>query len=127
MTLTIHSGMKISALQKQFNTVFPFLKLEFFKHRHQAHVGSTKKDHIEPHGTLKHLQKGRAKQKIEITNDMTVTTLEQIFATDFGLSVQVFRKSGNLWLETTVTDDWTLKKQNDQGCELSRLKTGTSM
>ena len=28
------------------------------------------------------------------------------------LSAQVFRKSGKIWLETTFTDSWTLKKQN---------------
>jgi hypothetical protein len=34
----------------------------------------------------------------------------------------VFRKSGNLWLETTMTDDWTLQQQNDHGYEISTGK-----
>jgi hypothetical protein len=33
----------------------------------------------------------------------------------------VFRKSGKTWLETSVTDDWTLKRQNEEGMELSRM------
>lgn len=123
MTIKIRSGMKISTLQKQFNSVFPFLKLELFKHRHKAHVGNTKKDKIEPQGTLKHLRKSHSKAAIEVTEYMTVSMLEQLLSSDFGLSAQVFRRSGRLWLETTVTDDWTLKQQNTLGEELSQLKT----
>jgi hypothetical protein len=36
-----------------------------------------------------------------------------------GLYVQVFRKSGKVWLETTATDNWSLYKQNEEGQELS--------
>jgi hypothetical protein len=48
-----------------------------------------------------------------------VQDVEQLLWDAFGLSVQVFRKSGNLWLETTVTDQWSLAYQNEQGRELS--------
>ena len=50
---------------------------------------------------------------------MSVTELETMFRENFGLYVQVFRRSGKLWLETTATDSWTLTVQNDQGKELS--------
>jgi hypothetical protein len=33
---------------------------------------------------------------------------------------QVYRKSGKIWLETTVTDSWTLEEQNKQGESLSK-------
>ncbi|MDE3144966.1 MAG: hypothetical protein KGL19_12475, partial [Bacteroidota bacterium] len=46
---------------------------------------------------------------------MTVSELEQKFNDIYGLSTQVFRKSGNIWLVTTVTDKWTLEEQNRQG------------
>ena len=35
----------------------------------------------------------------------------------FGLSAQVFRLSGDVWLETTSTDNWTLEEQNSTGQE----------
>ena len=50
---------------------------------------------------------------------MTVGDLEQRFQDVYGLSVQVFRKSGKVWLETTVTDNWTLDEQNDKEQSLS--------
>lgn len=59
------------------------------------------------------------KGQITITPNMTVNDLEQCFSDIFGLGVQVFRKSGKVWLETTVTDGWTLEEQNNQGKELS--------
>jgi hypothetical protein len=58
---------------------------------------------------------------LTITPQMTVANLEQGFADVYGLSVQVFRKSGKVWLETTVTDNWTLEEQNRQGEALSKL------
>jgi hypothetical protein len=57
--------------------------------------------------------------RIEFHDTTSVQDLEQLIWDAFGLSVQVFRKSGNLWLETTVTDQWSLAYQNEQGRELS--------
>jgi len=35
----------------------------------------------------------------------------------FGLHVQIFRKSGDLWLQTSKTDEWTIEHQNARGLE----------
>jgi len=53
---------------------------------------------------------------------MKVIDLEKMFKNRFNLSAQVFRKSGNLWLETTMTDNWTLLQQNNHGREISTGK-----
>ncbi|MNF16790.1 hypothetical protein D3C80_2199700 [compost metagenome] len=45
--------------------------------------------------------------------------VEKDFWEKLGLSAQIFRKSGNLWIETSLTDDWTLARQNDEGFQLS--------
>jgi len=36
-----------------------------------------------------------------------------------GLFAEVFRKSGNVWIETSLTNDWTLQQQNLEGEEIS--------
>jgi hypothetical protein len=56
---------------------------------------------------------------LDINDDTTVTDFENALIDQYGLSAQVFRRSGNLWLETTITDYWTLKQQNDHGREIS--------
>ena len=47
--------------------------------------------------------------------DLDDAELEEIFETNFGLHVQIFRKSGKIWLETSTTDGWTLNQQNEEG------------
>ena len=42
---------------------------------------------------------------------MPVWQLERLFEEDCGLHVQVFRRSGKIWLETSRTDDLTLEQQ----------------
>jgi hypothetical protein len=43
--------------------------------------------------------------------------VENAFEEMYGLSVQVFRKSGNTWLQTTTSDSWTLNEQNQKALE----------
>ena len=57
--------------------------------------------------------------ELSISDSMTVGELEKVFLESFGLPIQISRKSGRIWLETTMTDNWTLKHQNDHGRELS--------
>ena len=56
---------------------------------------------------------------LEIDDSMKVSDLENTLKDQYGLLAQVFRKSGNVWLETTMSDNWTLKQQNDHGHEIS--------
>ena len=119
MKITINDHRKIFAIQKEFSEMFPYLKLEFFSKPHTK-GGSSPKELMKPSSKL--LGECRTihnKGVITITPQMTVANVEQGFSDVYGLSVQVFRKSGTTWLETTVTDNWTLEKQNKQGEELS--------
>jgi hypothetical protein len=50
---------------------------------------------------------------------MTVSELESLLLQLFGLPVQVYRKSGNFWMETRMTRDWTLKQQNEHGKDIA--------
>lgn len=119
--LKINAQKKISSLKEEFNKAFPFLKLEFFKHKHKTHGASPKEDLIREDLTIGHFRKKFIESDLEITDDMSVSSLEQLFQREYGVSTQVFRKSGRSWIETTVTDDWTLKRQNDEGMELGNF------
>lgn len=46
---------------------------------------------------------------------MPVAAFEQRLQEEHGLSVQVFRKSGEFWLETIQTDNLSLERQNEMG------------
>ena len=122
MKIAINDRRKISAIQNDFNEMFPYLRLEFFSKPHEAGGGSPKKMMKHPSKTLGECRTIHKSGSISITPGMTVSNLEQNFRNVYGLSVQVFRRSGKAWLETTVTDGWTLEEQNSQGEDLSRIK-----
>ena len=120
MQLSINGERMISEVQQDFNSAYPFLKLEFFVN------GMQKERRYSANQKIAHNRRLRdcwVKKKeigtVEVEETMTVLELENAFMEEFGLSVQVFRKSGNIWLETTMTDHWTLKRQSDHGREIS--------
>ncbi len=119
MKILINDNRKIHAIQKDFTAQFPYLKIEFFAKPHKAGGGSSKKTMKVSADTLGECRTIHNTGTLTITPQMTVANLEQNFMDVYGLSVQVFRKSGKVWLETTVTDNWTLEEQNNQGESLS--------
>ncbi len=123
MHLHIGPDRLISDIQKEFNNMFPFLKLEFFNNRSFSRSGFSAQKIISQNRKIGDTQSGIVNANIEIGEQMKVNELESIFKNQFSLAVQVFRKSGNIWLETTMTDNWTLQQQNKHGREISTGNT----
>ena len=122
MQLNITPDRLISDIQKEFNEIFPFLKLEFFNNKSFARNNFSASQIIPRNRKLGEIQKGIKEDIIELEELMKVNDLENLFKDKFKLAVQVFRKSGNLWLETTMTDSWSLLQQNNHGKEISTNK-----
>ena len=120
MQIEITDTKTIQALQDEFNTMFPYLKIELFNKPHDINAPSPKKQIKHTHKTLGECRTIHNSGNITISPLSSVAQLEQDFNTIYGLSVQVFRRSGNVWLETTVTDSWTLTDQNEQGESLTK-------
>ncbi len=116
--LVIDVKQTIDDIQKVFNTAFPFLKIEFFRESHLRGKPTRKNVLYEPSRNLHSIQMVNHSGQIIIKETMAVGDLEMMFEEKYGLHAQVFRKSGNVWLETTATDDWSLKEQNDEGKHL---------
>jgi hypothetical protein len=119
LQLIINNDRTIEDVNKDFMAEFPYLKIQFFKHCHKENIGSPKKEMLPVTTQIKILN--HVNGVVVITPDQTVQELETFFKSHFNLNAQVFRKSGNNWLETTLTDSWTLQKQNQEGMELSNL------
>ena len=120
MKIIINDRRKIYAIQKEFNNIFPYLKIEFFAKPSKPGAASSKKMMNHSSKQIGECRTVHNNGTITITPNMTVAELEQNFNDVYGLSVEVFRQSGNAWLETTVTNGWTLQKQNEQGEILSQ-------
>ena len=119
MKIHIHNNTTIADVQRQFGDKFPYLKLEFFSKLHKSGQASHLKFRLPADRSLGEIRKTHVEGELEIHPDMRVSELEQLFGTHYDLGVQVFRKSGNTWLETILTDSWTLREQNTEGEFLS--------
>lgn len=119
MKLILTGNSPILEIQKEFNRAFPFLKIEFFSRSHTKGMPTSVNFMIKPGKMLGDFGFPNIQSEIEVNGAKTVAELENEFKDRFALNVQVFRKSGRLWLETTATDEWTLDSQNEEGKELS--------
>jgi hypothetical protein len=115
MKIAINDNRKIFAIQEEFNTAFPYLKLEFYSKSHKSQ-GASEKEFIKHNSkTLGESRTLHEDGNITITPHMTVYNLEQNFSDIYGLGVQIFRKSGDVWSDTVETDGLTLEEQNNLG------------
>jgi hypothetical protein len=123
MEIEINDNKIINELQEEFNKQFPFLKIEFFSKSHNEGEASDKKLLRNKNKKIGDCRSIRTIGNIIISEKQKVSELESLFQSVYGLSVQVFRKSGKIWLETTSTDNWTLEKQNNEAKELLAFKS----
>ena len=123
MEILINRNKTISSIQEEFHKHFSCLKIEFYVYAHSQGEGSLKKNTLNSSLTIGEVQKHELSDTIKISGLMKVGDLENSFAENFGLSVQVFRKSGKLWLQTINTDSWTLDKQNQVASEVHNTET----
>jgi glycerol-3-phosphate O-acyltransferase len=121
MRLIIDGNKKISVLKMEFNALFPYLKVEFFFIRDTKGEGTSKKAIVPDNKTLDECGTTHKGGEINILPDSTVAELEQNFIQNYNLGIQVFRQSGKAWLETSLTDSWTLEHQNRHGEMLSKI------
>lgn len=119
MELVINETKTVGEIQKAFSKRFPYLKISFFKNPHAAGEASPLSEMYRSDELIKDIRHKDKNGIISIDGDMKVNQLEMLFQEVFGLSVQIFRKSGGNWLQTTTTDSWTLNEQNLKGKEMS--------
>jgi hypothetical protein len=109
----------VKEVQEWFTGLFPFLKINFYKTPMDGNKMNGHRVLFYPEVKMKDIRQDFTDGEFEIRDTMTVLELETGFYELLGLSVQVLRKSGNLWLKTSGSNSWTLKEQNDHGREIS--------
>lgn len=115
MKIFITEEFLIRNIQNEFHSHYPHLKLEFFKNPHGAFEGCPKKERLAPDTPIDDIRNIHSAAWIDIGKHVTAAGLEQQFAHLLGLSAQVFRRSGGIWLETTAMDSHTLGELDAMG------------
>jgi hypothetical protein len=120
--MIITDSKTIEEIQAEFNGKFPSLKIEFYKEAHSAKEGSPDSIKWDSGNTIEAIRKVHNSGNFSIRQDQKISTLEANFVEQYGLNVQVFYKSGDLWLQTMATDEWTLKQQNDRAESFTKFQ-----
>jgi len=113
--IEVDKNQTIDFINSQFNKVYPFLRIGFFKEGHTKGNSVQRSKMILGNVKIIELMLRGNSEIVDFNGQTTVWELEQEFEKKFGLHIQVFRKSGSIWLETTATDNWSLEQQNEQG------------
>lgn len=116
MQLSIENDTKVQDIQKLFTTYYPFLKIEFYKY---SIYNPNKKDTIPITMPLSQVLNKNLTAIINIKKNITVAQVEDDFL-QLGIQAEIFRRSGNVWVETFLTSNWTLDQQNLEGEEITR-------
>ena len=120
MHLILKPQTGIKELNKAFSRKFPFLKLQFYKPLDTAPALSYSEHRAPENMKLSELSQNLTEGVIGIDPSKTVAEIEREFRTKYQLTVQVLRKTGEVWIETRQTDNLTLGKQNIIGADASR-------
>jgi len=112
--------LPLSEVGEEFNRRYPFLKISFpdFRRPYLKVAGGNQT--FLPDDLARQLAaRDILEKEIAISDSMTVLQLEAAINDRLGVSIQLFRKSGKNWIETSMTRDWTLQQQNEMGRDLS--------
>lgn len=119
MELLINKNRTVGDLQQDFHALFPFLIIHFYNARYSTGKLSASSKMYRVDASLSIIQKKDTEGSFQFTPQTTVAEFEQRMWDEYGLCVQVLRSSGSSWIQTSLTDSWTLERQNEEGEELS--------
>lgn len=121
MNLHISDIRTIAEVKADFNKLFPYLRLEFNVNASERNGRTTSKNRISDDVKIGSIRDQHLEATFEFNENSTVEEFENNFFEKFGMRVQVYRRSGNVWLETNMTDKWTLQRQNEHGREITEI------
>jgi len=119
MNLIIRPENRIQEIQMEFNTLYPYLKVEFYRPILTPGKFPNRGQRIEGYEPVRKYSKIEKPCYLALNSTRTIYEVESDFQNVFALAAEIYRKSGNNWIETSLTDQWTLEHQNREGELLS--------
>ncbi len=118
MQIKIEAGKTFGKVQEEFTQTFPYLKIDLVSTGIVSkEICLTKENgHSQENG---HNKVADNSSFIILSDNTTVKEIVYQFKELFNLSVKVQRKSDGHWVETMLTENWTLTKQNMEGKSLA--------
>jgi hypothetical protein len=110
--IAINSDTKVKDVQTQFEAYYPFLTIEFSKNKAAIFARS---HNLGPDNIISKISNLPAPVNLNVNVERTIAEVEKQCHELLGLSVQIFRKSGNVCNAISITNSWTLQIQNMAG------------
>ncbi|MCW3079042.1 hypothetical protein [Segetibacter sp.] len=107
--ITITTDTKVRDVQAQFETCYPFLKIEFSKSKSGDFTRSSK---VNPDNLISKISSLPGTVSLNVEAERTIAQVEEECQKLLGLSIQICRKSGNISNAISITNSWTLQSQN---------------
>lgn len=115
MKIEINNHRKIFAIQKEFNTYFSGLKIEFHEKPHQQGGPPSEKIVKSSSKTLAECRTLHNEGFISIHSQMTTGDLKQRFRDNFGLTIELFQKTDDgSWRKIPMTEKSILDELNKE-------------
>jgi sporulation-control protein spo0M len=110
-SMTVNPNTTVNELMCQFAEHFPFLRLALYEGMGNKKRAASENEYVLKFGT----------NSVEVIFESSTKVRDFIDYLEklLGWKVQILRSSGKLYIETSVTDQWTLDRQNQEGAELS--------
>lgn len=128
MELNLSYTRTIGEVKQDFATLFPYLKLEFFTEPEEDDEVASVQEQLSDSLLLQKIQTFHCEKNLAFSPAMSVRGFENLLHNELGLAVQIFSKSGGIWIETFTTNHLSLEKQNSMGeaaCRPLRLNWAT--
>jgi hypothetical protein len=105
MEIVIDKELTVRQLAQIFSKKYPFLKIDVYNRGEEV---SNDCFH-----TLHQISNMKDPQNFTILPEMSIGQIEQLFWDELGLQIAILRRVGHSWVNTPLTNDWTLERQNE--------------
>ncbi|SKC97884.1 hypothetical protein SAMN05660461_1035 [Chitinophaga ginsengisegetis] len=122
MDIYISEEAVVGDIQKRFREFYPYLRLAFYRNPHRTGECSPKEEAVPPETPIDKIRMIHNSGWLDVSYYRRAAAVEHDFSHEFGLSAQILRRCGDLWLETTTTDNWTLEELNIAGRPVERQR-----
>ncbi len=114
MKIVINNFRKIYSIQKEFSRLFNGLKIEFYAKSNSS--GGAPSENLVMHSsrTLQDCRVISKKGSIEILPTMSISDLKENLRNVFGLSVEIFQKTGITSKDIPLSDNRPLQEANER-------------
>ena len=110
--ITIGRNTRIKDIQEEFRLIYPYLAIDFSDKRSEGFFKSRK---VNPDNLISNIYCTPGTIKLNVDEERTISEVENEWLELLGLSIQILRKSGNVWNVISITNSWTLQSQNRAG------------